>query len=226
MATDTADPQSGMTRRTRYNPAGLASYIRSLPDFAFVNEPMTPYSHVGATLTDAVLQAGVRYETVVSPRVRRLRETFPSHVTTSQFLGLLEEKGTEELLDWKAGTKKAVTLVALAEFFTAQCVETEEHLRDWLSKTGHAELLGDIKGIGPKTIDYLRLLVGLPAVAVDVHLRRFLQESGVDATDYADARRALVDAAEELGLPMEALDFSLWKYMSSRRKPGTPKGRS
>jgi hypothetical protein len=36
-----------------------------------------PYGHMGATLTDAVLQSGISYETVVLPRVERILRDYP-----------------------------------------------------------------------------------------------------------------------------------------------------
>jgi len=56
-----------------------------------------PYNRRGATITDAVLQAGLRYETVVWPRVQH-DMTIPEAATTSGFLGVLRERGGEEVV--------------------------------------------------------------------------------------------------------------------------------
>ena len=44
--------------------AKLTAYINGLGDFGFV-ERGEPYGHMGATITDAILQAGMRYQVQV-----------------------------------------------------------------------------------------------------------------------------------------------------------------
>ena len=44
-----------------------ASHVQGRPDFTMIEELALPYGHMGATITHAVLQAGLRYETVVWP---------------------------------------------------------------------------------------------------------------------------------------------------------------
>lgn len=75
--------------------ARVADFVRSLPDFEMVEDLAIPYNHMGATITDAVLQAGLRYETVVWPRVQRIMELFPEAATASGFLKVLHERGGE-----------------------------------------------------------------------------------------------------------------------------------
>ena len=53
-----------------------------------------PYHHMGATITDGVPQAGLRYETEVWPRVQHVM-TIPEAATTSGFLAVLRERGGE-----------------------------------------------------------------------------------------------------------------------------------
>ena len=45
----------------------LAQYFKNLSDFRLV-PPEVPYNHMEATITDAMLQPGLNYETVVSAR--------------------------------------------------------------------------------------------------------------------------------------------------------------
>jgi len=47
--------------------------------------------HEGATITDAPLQAGLRYETVAWPRVQHVME-LPEVAATSGFLAVLADK--------------------------------------------------------------------------------------------------------------------------------------
>lgn len=69
--------------------AELAAYLQSLPGFEVVVPLEASYLHMGATLTDAVLQAGVNYAHVVQPRVERVRSRYPEATTASAFLALL-----------------------------------------------------------------------------------------------------------------------------------------
>ena len=64
----------------------LAEYIRAKRDFEIVKSIDGSYGHMGATLTDAVLQAGVKYETVVRPRVLRWRASVVPAESRNSFL--------------------------------------------------------------------------------------------------------------------------------------------
>ena len=86
---------------------------------------------MGATITDAVLQAGLRYEIVVWPRVQHVMEADPEAATTSGFLAVLRERGGEEVVQW-THPEKLGRMEAVAELFAAQGVETEIDLRRWL----------------------------------------------------------------------------------------------
>jgi len=50
----------------------LIRYITSLNDFELKgpDDPF-PYNHMGATLSEAILQAGTNYSTVLKPRIRQ-----------------------------------------------------------------------------------------------------------------------------------------------------------
>lgn len=104
----------------------LVDYIRSRGDFRIVTDIGSPYGHMGATLTDAVLQAGVRYETVVRPRVQKLLRDHPDARTTSAFAALLRDRGAAEILTWKG--RKLETLDQLVAFLLREQIETEPEL--------------------------------------------------------------------------------------------------
>ena len=110
-------------------PAGrVAAYCGGLGDFKILEELALPYNHMGATITDAVLQAGLRYETVVWPRVQHVMESYPEAVTTSGFLSVLRERGGENVVHW-THPEKLGRMNAVAELFIAEGVETEIDLR-------------------------------------------------------------------------------------------------
>ena len=90
----------------------LAEYIRAKRDFEIMKSIDGSYGHMGATLTDAVLQAGVRYETVVRPRVLQLLNDHLQEKTTGAFADLLASAGGGKLLKWN-GEQKLATLAEL-----------------------------------------------------------------------------------------------------------------
>lgn len=191
--------------------AALVAYIESLTDFKH-ESAQKPYGHVGATLTDALLQSGLRYETVVLPRVKRVLAD-PSAGTVSGFLRLLEQEGPNAVLLWRHPDKPARVL-EVTRLLNEERVETEADLREWLLSEEHRQRLLRIKGIGPKTLDYLQMLVGIPNVAVDVHLFAFLERAGCPAKNYSEAHDLLIDAAQLLGWSASELDHSIWRHMS------------
>lgn len=183
---------------------------------------------MGATITDAVLQAGLRYETVVWPRVQHVMETFPEAATTSGFLRVLRERGGEELVRW-THPEKLGRMEAVAALFVAEGVETEAELGKWLRGGPGSDAdaacganiakLAAIRGIGPKTIDYFKILCGEEdTAAIDVHLLRFLERAGVRVRDYDHARQVVAGAAPLLGVSAARLDHCIWTYMSRAGK--------
>lgn len=120
------------------------------------------------------------------------------------------------MLDWN-GLKKPATLLQVLQTLADEGVETEEELKTWLLDAANHPKLAAIKGVGPKTIDYMKLLVGIPAVAIDVHLLHFLKDAGVTAGNYDEARGILSAVATLMNRNPSDLDYSIWKYMSKRK---------
>src|SRR5947207_1421279 len=79
-----------------------------------IPETRCGYDHMGATLTDTVLQAGLNYRSVVLPRVNHILTTYPYAVTTSGFWQLACEIGPGELLRW-SHPEKINRLICLIE---------------------------------------------------------------------------------------------------------------
>jgi hypothetical protein len=201
----------------------VADYVRGLADFEIVEDPAIPYNHMGATITDAVLQAGLRYETVVWPRVQRIMELFPEAATTSGFLAVLRERGGEEVVRW-THPEKLGRMNAVGDLFVAQGVETETDLHAWLcgdspTCAANAAKLLRVCGMGPKTVDYFKILCGeKDATAIDMHLLHFLERAGVQASGYEQAHDVIAAAAPLLGVSAARLDHSIWTYMSKAGK--------
>jgi hypothetical protein len=193
----------------------LIAYIHSLDDFQILENIDGGYDHVGAIITDAILQAGLRYETVVLPRVRRILEQYPQGRTTTGFLLLLHGEGADVIWQWKHPEKPARAL-ALAQFFQTEGIETEADLRDWLLEEENIYRLKQVRGVGDKTADYLKILVGIQTSAVDRHMYAFLANAGIPVSSYRQAKAILDGAADRLGVRRAHFDHSIWEYMSSK----------
>ena len=197
----------------------LASYIKAMPGLKFVRFNV-PYDHMGATLVDGVLQAGVRYETVVVPRVERIKTEHPEAVTTSHFAELLGATDPHELLQWKREAS-IETLQDLMHLVHGLGLEDEGDLLAWLDQPGSKARVTAIKGIGEKTFQYLRFLAGADdAVAIDRWLWRVLEDAKVSVSGFDDALTVFRDASAVLRLPPATLEYSVWRHMSrqSRRR--------
>jgi len=192
----------------------LAAYVRSLDDFQIMQSE-EPYNHMGATITDAMLQAGVRYDTVVRPRVNKLIKQYPEGKTTSGFLQLLNKVGSNAVLDWP-DNEKPIRVLRVAQYFAQEGIQTEVDLKIWLQTPAHLGALKALRGIGDKTIDYFQILVGIPTAAIDRHLNNFLDRARVKAKTYDEAQAVIHAAADLLQVNRSDLDHSIWKYMSTR----------
>lgn len=194
----------------------LINYIISLNDFMIVNEVDGRYDHIGATITDAILQAGISYKTVVKPRVLMLIRDYPSTRTTTGFLELIEKRSIHEVLNFKGG--KPDRIVAVAYKFKEEGIETEDDLTAWLLEPINASVLKSISGVGEKTFDYFKILVGLETNAVDRHLENFIQDAGITVSGYKKQQEIINQAADNMNIRRAVLDHSIWKYMSEKKR--------
>jgi hypothetical protein len=198
----------------------LVGFILDLNGFQIYERTGAGYDHMGAIITDAVLQAGLNYKTVVAPRVQILIRRWPSASRTSTFASMIRRYGIKDVLNWR-DDEKPRRIECLTEFFRRECIETEFQCRQWLGNESNLGLLRQVRGIGPKSIDYIKSLLGIPAVAVDRHIRTFIKWSGLSLSKYADIRDVVCEAAEILGCGHSALDHAIWRYMSSTRDRST-----
>lgn len=196
------------------NAIKLSNYVSSLQDFHIYKRTGAGYDHMGAVITDTVLQAGLNYSTVVLPRVQTLIQRWPSACNTSTFSSLINRFGIKDVICWK-DDEKPRRIECLTDFFIKQHVETELECRQWLSVECNLDSLRQVRGIGPKSVDYLKSLVGVPAVAVDRHIRTFVSWAGVSLFEYEDIRQVVCEAAEILGHGYCDLDHAIWQYVST-----------
>ena len=100
--------------------------------------------------------------------------------------------------------------------FRDENVETEIKLREWLLHRDGVTKLRATRGIGPKTADYFKILVGIPKSAIDRHLLGFLRLAGTEPVGYDDAQAIINTAADLVGVGRANFDHSSWQYMSRR----------
>jgi hypothetical protein len=170
-------------------------------------------SHIGAVLADGVLQSGLNYQTVIRPRVERIRAIYPDAATLSGVMDVLQRGGASEFLSWQHSTK-ITRFVRLVDFLGADHVEYVGDLRSWLSIRGARNRLLELHGIGPKTYDYLCCLVGMDHIAVDRHIKTFATEAGVRTNGYEELQEAVSFAADLLGLARRDFDAWIWQRLS------------
>ena len=200
---------------TLSDPEKLVQYVRSLPGFIIYETIDGDYDHIGATVADAVLQANMRYSTHVKPRVDRILAKYPETRTTSSVLHLSTSIPATEFLSWR-GEDRAERFSRILHLFKSEGIETEADLRDWLSHSANLLKLRSVKGIGPKTVDYFKILVGVSTSAIDRHLFNFLGLAGLAPADYNDAQEVINAAADILAIDRAFFDHSIWQFMSKR----------
>lgn len=194
----------------------LINYIKfTKQDFEPVTQ-RTPYFHMGATIVDAILQAGLNYNNVVYPRVLNLLTKYEDYKTTCDFLVLMQVIPLPQLINWRNELKLS-RIKELSYFFYENNIEDENKLAKWLNSAKNIDKLYCINGIGPKTIDYLKMLSGNQAIAVDRHLFKYLELAGIIVKTYNEANSIFSMAAELLNLSKYELDRKIWLYMSENR---------
>ena len=73
------------------------------------------------------------------------------------------------------------------------------------------------KGVGNKTFDYFKMLVGLKTVAIDRHLEKFCNRADIKLTNYTEYHQLIMDTATILDVEPQVLDHSIWRYMSDQQ---------
>jgi hypothetical protein len=194
----------------------LAELIRGLSNFSIVTEFDGNYHHLGATIADAVLQANMKYETHVCPRIRRIRTNFPAAATLSGLKKTLTEKTTSRFLDW-GGMDRVKKFDDIVDLFSSEGIETEDDLRGWLLNERNLVKLAMIKGIGPKTLDYFKILTGIQTCAIDRRLLDFLRQANIEVSSYDEAKAVINLTADIMRVQRAFLDHSIWEYIGRQR---------
>jgi endonuclease III-like uncharacterized protein len=200
----------------------LINFISGLKGFVIVTDIDGDYQHIGATIADAVLQANMKYETHVRPRITRIRAMFPDAKTISGLKKILSNITASDFLDWR-GLDRANRFQEIVDLFDSESIETEANLKDWLMKESNASKLLKLKGIGPKTIDYFKILTGIQTCAIDRKLLDFLKQAGLEIKSYDEAKEIINSAADNMGVKRAYFDHSIWEYIGKESQPSCKK---
>lgn len=196
----------------------LKEYIQTIDNFRIIEPELCPYrDHIGALFADAILQAGLNYRSVVMPRVAHILEFFPNAKTVKTFSKVLEYYGVNKVLNWNNDIK-AQRMQDLVTFCLTHSIDTTTELAQFLKEKKGEDALKKINGIGNKTCDYLKRLLGFDNVAVDRHIRAFLVGADIIYDNYYDIKEVVEYAADFMGMNRRTLDYSIWSYMSNQIK--------
>jgi hypothetical protein len=190
----------------------LAAHVRSvLGDGPF--HPPGGWTHMGAVICDASFHARCKYELTLRPRLLRLQSAWPDASTVR---GFRERLATEDLavaMNFRS-PRKVATAHDLTDLLASSGVDTRADLCAWLDHQDNRAALRKVKGVGPKSVDYIGNLVGRSQVAVDVHLRAFAADAGVMELRYNELRAAYEEAAAVLGHEPGGLEHAVWRFKS------------
>lgn len=192
----------------------VADYAKELGADVERQQVRAAYEHMGALLADSILQAGLNYNSVVLPRISAILTRFPQENRTSALVGLVARGETPVFLNW-THAEKVGRFDALVMFLSDNAVEDVDDLRSGLSQKQFVDALRDVRGVGPKTVDYIGCLAGVDSVAVDRHVRTFAKRVGVVEEDYDFLRNVFCYAADLLSVSRREFDAWVWRRESS-----------
>ncbi|WP_310725804.1 hypothetical protein [Streptomyces sp. N2A] len=111
---------------------------------------------------------------------------------------------------------RVATAHAITDLLAAKGVDTRDELHAWLGHQDNRATLRAVKGVGPKSVDYIGNLVGRSHVAVDAHLRTFAADAGVSDLRYEQLQAAYEKAATLLGHERGGLEHAVWRFKAGR----------
>ncbi|WP_189397021.1 hypothetical protein [Streptomyces sp. FBKL.4005] len=171
------------------------------------------WTHMGAVICDVSFQPRCKYERTLRPRLLDLQLSWPDASTVRGFQHRLATEDLAVAMKFNHAQKVA-TAHAITDLLAAHGVDTREDLRTWLHHQDNRAALRTVKGVGPKSIDYIGNLVGRSHVAVDVHLRAFAVDAGVPDLPYDQLRAVYEEAAVLLGHDKGGLEHAVWRHRS------------
>ncbi|MRI56588.1 hypothetical protein D8770_21890 [Methylobacterium sp. DB1607] len=173
------------------------------------------YFHLGAVVADAVLQAGLNYSSVVRPRINRIMSEYPDADTVDVLIDIVHSGMVPQFLNWKHHIK-TTRFEKLVITLRDADIKNVTILRDGLNCDKFCQNLLNIKGVGPKTVDYMACLIGIDSIAVDRHIRSFAKQAGVESRDYNYLKTVSCLAADLLSMRRRDFDAWIWARQSKQ----------
>ncbi|MFJ3246663.1 hypothetical protein [Streptomyces sp. NPDC086782] len=190
----------------------LAAHVRSVLGDGPFHLP-GGWTHMGAVICDASFHARRKYKSTIRPRLLQLQSAWPDAVTVRGFQARLATEDLAVAMNFKSPSKVA-TAHAITDLLVAKGVDTRDDLHAWLDHQDNRAALRAVKGVGPKSVDYIGNLVGRSQVAVDVHLRAFAADAGIAGLRYEELRTIYEETAAILGHEPGGLEHAVWRFKS------------
>ena len=174
---------------------------------------------MGALICDAALQRRAKYKSTVRPRVQELIAAWPEADTVTTFAHRLSIDDVAQVLRWRR-TAKIVVIREVTNALQEAGVDTVDDLRRRLSDPEDSVALRarlrTIHGVGPKTVDYIGILAGVVnRAAIDVHVKAFIAQAGIEVSGYEEAHALIAEAARARGWEPAELDGAIWTQVSA-----------
>jgi len=171
------------------------------------------WKHMGAIVCDAVLQRRLNYETTVEPRIKYLISNYLNGVTTKDLLDLIKQGKLSEAIKW-SGDARLTEIEQITSLLSALGIDTWLQLKDSLaSEPNRSEVraaLGAINFVGPKTLDYFDILVGIPGTAIDSNISKVATFAGIEDLSYQHLHDVVTELSSRTGWNLRNLDHALW----------------
>lgn len=174
------------------------------------------WDHIGGVLVDASLQRRRNYKNVVKPRVENLISEWPDAATTTGFRRRLASETLPNVISWRS-PDRLQQINDLGEVLEDLEIETVDDLRARLldpdTRAIVRSALDAVRQVGPKTLDYFDILVGIPTgVAIDVRIRRVAEAAGLREMSYGHLSAVIRAAAKSRRWRPGDIDAVLWGF--------------
>ena len=171
------------------------------------------HNHMGAIIVDAVLQRRQNWNNTVKPRLDVLVEKHLDAKTTNGLVELIEKGKLSDAIRW-SGEERLLEIADIANVLNKLGIDTPAELAAALTaEPNRSEVraaLRKIKYVGCKTLDYLDILVGIPATAIDSRLQSVAEKAGIEDISYDHMQQVITYLAKIKNWNLRGLDHAMW----------------
>ncbi|WP_406464801.1 hypothetical protein OH768_52970 [Streptomyces sp. NBC_01622] len=168
---------------------------------------------MGSVICAASFQPRRKYESTIRPRIRQLQAAWPDAAAVRGFQTRLAMEDLAVAMNFNS-PRRVATARGITDLLVTNGIDTRNDLHAWFDHEAGRTALLVVKGVGPKTVDYIGNLVGRSKIAVDVHLRAFAAEAGVSGLKYEQLQEGSEETAALLGHEPGGLEHAVWRFMS------------